>query len=212
MALAADEPDDSVEEAGDGSRLCAVTRKVLPRERLIRFVAGPGGEVVPDIKGKLPGRGVWVAGASATVAAAVKSGAFGRGLKRPVRVEPALAEIVGQLLERSALDRLSIANKAGEVILGFERIASSIASGEPFICLVHASDGAPGGSEKLDRRFAAASGEKSPLPILIFESARLSLALGRPNVIHAALKPGGASRKFVEDVLRLTRYRTDGGD
>ncbi len=38
--------------------MCAVTRQVAPTDDLIRFVLSPTGEVVPDLKRKLPGRGL----------------------------------------------------------------------------------------------------------------------------------------------------------
>ena len=45
----------------DGSqRTCIVTRAKLPPDELLRFVLAPDGQVVPDLKRKLPGRGVWV--------------------------------------------------------------------------------------------------------------------------------------------------------
>ena len=38
-----------------------VSGEVMEEARLIRFVAGPDGQVVPDLARKLPGRGIWVA-------------------------------------------------------------------------------------------------------------------------------------------------------
>ena len=73
-------------------RMCAVSRQVRPVDELIRFVVAPTGEVVPDLKRKLPGRGLWVSASRAAVAEAVRRKAFGRGFKREVRVGPALAE------------------------------------------------------------------------------------------------------------------------
>ena len=37
-------------------RMCAVSREVRPIDELIRFVVSPSGEVMPDLKRKLPGR------------------------------------------------------------------------------------------------------------------------------------------------------------
>src|SRR5258707_9749844 len=55
--------DESAAEAlaEDGPlRRCIATREVKPKDALLRFVAGPDNELVPDIAGKLPGRGLWV--------------------------------------------------------------------------------------------------------------------------------------------------------
>ncbi len=41
-------------------RRCIVSGEVGPKAGLIRFVTGPDGTVLPDLLGKLPGRGFWV--------------------------------------------------------------------------------------------------------------------------------------------------------
>ncbi|MGH9201434.1 MAG: DUF448 domain-containing protein, partial [Vicinamibacterales bacterium] len=61
----ADAPRGTAEDVADTPtagplRRCIVTREVLPKESLVRFVVGPAGDAVPDIAGKLPGRGLWV--------------------------------------------------------------------------------------------------------------------------------------------------------
>src|ERR1700674_2928921 len=75
------------------SRMCAVTRQVRPIGELIRFVVAPAGEVIPDLKRKLPGRGLWVSASRQTVAEAVRRHQFSKGFKREVRVAPTLATV-----------------------------------------------------------------------------------------------------------------------
>ena len=53
---------DGGPRARERERMCAATRTVRPVSELIRFVVGPQGEAVADIKGKLPGRGIWITG------------------------------------------------------------------------------------------------------------------------------------------------------
>ena len=48
------------------SAACALTRARRPKDELIRFVLGPDGTIVPDLKEKLPGRGVWLTAAHDT--------------------------------------------------------------------------------------------------------------------------------------------------
>jgi predicted RNA-binding protein YlxR (DUF448 family) len=212
LIIAADELDEdgSPEAAGKvraGSlRTCIVSREQFAPEALIRFVADPAGRIVPDLKRSLPGRGVWVRCSREAVAEAVRTKAFARAMRRPVEVDPGLAELVGALLRRRALEALSIANKAGAVTLGFAKIERALERGE--VCaLVHARDGAADGKGKLDRQFRAVSGGQ-PVPVLdnVFTVAELSLALGRPNVVHAALNASGASNSFLAASGRLWRY------
>ncbi len=47
-------------EADESGRSCAVTRARRRKDELIRFVLGPDGTVVPDLKERLPGRGLWL--------------------------------------------------------------------------------------------------------------------------------------------------------
>src|SRR5687767_6184725 len=84
-------------------RFCAVTRTVKPVDDMIRFVLGPDG-VVPDLKRKLPGRGIWVTATKSAVTDAVARKVFARGFKRDVRVPPELPELTERLLRRAALD------------------------------------------------------------------------------------------------------------
>src|SRR6516164_2927135 len=98
--------------AAVSERLCIATRKVRPVGELIRFVASPDGAVIPDLKRRLPGRGVWVTARRRVVEEAVRRRAFGRGLKADVRASSDLPDTLDRLLEQSALNALSIAHKA----------------------------------------------------------------------------------------------------
>lgn len=206
-------PDDSVLDAGPkGSgpeRFCVVARAVRPAEEMIRFVVDPEGAVIPDVKRNLPGRGLWVSGTRQAVETAVKRKLFGRGFKREVRIGPELVGLTDRLLERAALDALAIAGKAGEVVTGFAKVEAAVNGGE-VAALLHAADAAGDGSRKLDaalrRRFAGGTGD---CPVIrAFSGAELDLALGRPNVVHAAVLAGPASQGFLTRCQRMMRFRT----
>ncbi|MCO5090469.1 MAG: RNA-binding protein [Bosea sp.] len=193
-----------------------MTRAVKAPDDLIRFVAGPDGVLVPDLRRKLPGRGVWASLSRKAVAEAVRRKAFERSLKAKVTVAPDLAETVEALMLRDALQALSMANKAGLVTAGFAKVEALIGSGS-CLAVVAASDGAEDGRRKIGqavRRAAAArqaAGLKArEMPVVaIFTAADLELALGRAHVIHAALAPGPAAEGVLSRWRRLVRYRTD---
>jgi predicted RNA-binding protein YlxR (DUF448 family) len=196
-------------------RMCAVSREVRPIDELIRFVVAPSGEVVPDLKRKLPGRGLWVSASRRTVAEAVRRHQFNRGFKRDVRVAATLPADTEALLERSCTEALAMAAKAGQVISGFAKVEGLLEQGRAEV-LVHASDGAADGIRKLDAIAGQRGrniGESRDLPIVTaLTSAQLDLALGRSNVIHAALLAGPASKTFLSRCQILVRYRTDDDD
>jgi uncharacterized protein len=195
-------------------RMCAVSRQVRPIDELIRFVVSPSGEVVPDVKRKLPGRGLWVSASHRAVAEAVRRNHFSRGFKREVRAGATLADETETLLVQSAVDALAIAAKAGQVVSGFSKVEAALAGPRPpaaIAALIHACDGASDGIRKLDalaRQITGNIGKSGEFPIIAaLTSAQLDLALGRSNVIHAALLAGPASKTFLSRSLILVRYR-----
>jgi predicted RNA-binding protein YlxR (DUF448 family) len=195
-------------------RMCAVTRQVRPIDELIRFVVTPTGEVIPDLKRKLPGRGLWVSASRQAVAEAVRRNQFSKGFKRDLRVTPALAAETENLLVRSVIDALAMAAKAGQVVSGFSKVEGALEQGQAKTsvkALIHASDGAADGIRKLDaiaRQKAGNYGESSEFPVVtVLTSEQLDLALGRSNVIHAAVLAGPASKTFLSRSQILVRYR-----
>jgi predicted RNA-binding protein YlxR (DUF448 family) len=196
-------------------RMCAVTRQVAPIDDLIRFVLSPAGEPIPDLKRKLPGRGLWVSLSHATVAEAARRNVFARSFKRDVQVSKTLADDVEHLMVRGVSEALAMAAKAGQVVSGFSKVEGAI-EGRQAAALIHATDGARDGIRKLNARLAAVmrenSVESANLPVLsVLTTDELDLALGRANVVHAALLAGPASKTFLARCLTLTRFRGTGG-
>jgi predicted RNA-binding protein YlxR (DUF448 family) len=191
-------------------RMCAVSREVRPIDELIRFVVAPSGEVIADLKRKLPGRGLWVSASRKAVAESVRRNQFSKGFKRDVRVSPTLAADTENLLVRSVIEALAMAAKAGQMVAGFAKVEAALAQHQA-VALIHAADGAADGIRKLDavlRQNPGKSGESSEFPVVtVLTSEQLDLALGRSNVIHAALLAGSASRTFLSRSQTLVRYR-----
>ncbi len=188
-------------------RQCAQTRTRCPEDDLLRFVLDPEKRVVPDLKRKLPGRGVWITATRHAVSRAVKQKSFAKGFRQAVTVDPDLAEVVEGLLRRAALQDLALANKAGCVVAGFAKVEKAL-SGDKRVVLLHASEAASDGRRKLDRLVPGgmnADGDILPL-ITCFTSVEVSGALGRHNVMHAAITQDGAGRKFVQSALKHMRY------
>ncbi len=185
-------------------RSCAVTRAVKSPHELLRFVVGPDGTLTPDIKCRLPGRGVWVTCSRATLEEAIRRKAFSRSLKTELRVPDGLADLVDRLLATDARQALSLANKAGLVVAGFAKVEAALGKGR-VAALVSASDGSEEGRRKL-RQAAARTALDIPA-ITHFSSGDLDLALGRENAIHAALLAGPASDAFLARCARLAAFR-----
>lgn len=198
---------DIAAQAGPEERMCALTRDHAPRSELVRFVASPDAEVVPDLKECLPGRGMWLTLSRDSLEQAVRRKLFARSLKADVRVPDDLAERIAGLLRRDCLQTLSLAAKAGQAVAGFDKVAEQLDRGRVRV-LIGASDGAEDGRRKLAARLRNAAGNGELVESLA--SADLDLALGRTNVIHAAIAPGGLAEKFLAGARRLEKFGLNG--
>ena len=213
LARADDAETDGGPRKGGTQRLCIVTREVKPVDEMIRFVVGPDAALVPDLKRKLPGRGVWVTGRRDVLAKAVKQRVFARGLRADVKVAPDLAAVVDGLLERALLDALSIARKAGEVVAGFAKVEAA-AEGGAAAALLHAADRGAEGARQIMAALRRGHGADAANIVVIraLTSAQLDLAMGRPNVVHAALLAGRASDTVVARWRALDHFRMNDPD
>jgi uncharacterized protein len=187
-------------------RLCVATGEVKPVDEMIRFVVGPDGAAVPDLKRRLPGRGIWITATRQALQAAVARKAFARGFKRDVRVATDLVEVTERLIEQAALDALAICHKAGKVAIGFAKADAALAQNR-VAGLINAADAAPDGTRKLAAAINRRPDAAEVAVVDAFSSAQLDLALGRSNVIHAALLAGPESDMFLARTARLDCFR-----
>ncbi len=188
-------------------RMCALTRERRPDRELLRFVLDPENRVVPDIHRKLPGRGIWLTATRKTVEEAARKRIFAKAFRTAVDVPPELGQLASSLLRRSALQYLSLANKAGQVVTGFVKIEKAILSGE-VLGLLHACEAAVDGRRKLNAKFRAASRAAGTCEnvIEVFSGEELSMALGRENVVHAAVRNSAVAEKFIAEAWRWRAF------
>src|SRR5690606_14438715 len=184
-------------------RRCIVTGETQPKAGLIRFVADPDGEVVPDLAEKLPGRGFWVVADHAALDRAAAKGLFSRGAKARVTAPSDLLEMIEAGLARRVTDTLSLARKAGLAVAGCEKVKDWLVSGKVKV-LRQECDGTERGKGK---RWTPAGGRW----LGCITASELSLSVGRDHVIHSALAPGGVTERLIRDASRLTGLRGHGG-
>ncbi len=198
--------------APGSERFCAASGAVVPVADMIRFVLAPDGSAVPDLKRRLPGRGIWITATRQALRTAVARKAFARSFKREVRIAADFVESTERLIERAALDALSVAHKAGKVAIGFGKAEAALTRNR-VVGVLHAREAAPDGVRKLAAARQRNDGDGGKIAVIeAFTSAQLDLALGRPNVIHAALLAGPESDTFLARAARLERFRTAGPD
>ncbi len=191
-------------------RRCILTRVSGPKEHLIRLALGPDGQVAADLGEKLPGRGAWVRADRALVEKAVTrgqlAGSLARALKHtPITLSPTLAEDIAAGLQKRLLDQLGLSARAGLLVWGHERISDALGKGLVEL-LLHVADAGEDGSGKLEMKRRAACPD-SQSRILPMDRATLSVALGRGNVVSAALVDAGAATRISAALDRLMAYQ-----
>jgi uncharacterized protein len=187
-------------------RFCAATGEVKPVDEMIRFVVGPDGAAVPDLKRRLPGRGIWITATRGALQSAIARKAFARSFKRDVRLPHDFVGTTERLLEQAALDALAMAHKAGRIAMGFAKTEAALAR-DRVAGLINAADAAADGTRKLAATLRHRE-DAAKVPVIgSFTSTQLDLALGRSNVIHAALLAGPESDTFLARTARLDRFR-----
>ncbi|MEM6304953.1 MAG: RNA-binding protein [Pseudomonadota bacterium] len=189
----------SKNRADGPERKCLATGEVQPKGGLIRFVAGPDGQVVPDVMGKLPGRGFYVAADRDALATAVKKKLFSRGAKQQVTVPEDLVGEVERQIARRVIDLISMQRKAGRAVAGYEKVKSWLQAEEAEV-LIQAVDGSGRGKSKLSTPHYGSY-------IGWLTADELGMAFGRQTVIHAALASGGLTQRVVEEARRLKGVR-----
>ncbi len=193
--------------APESERLCAATGKVKAISEMIRFVIGPDQLVVPDLKRRLPGRGIWVTANREALKLAVRRKSFERSFKRDLSVSHELVELTERLLQQAVLDSLAVSHKAGKVAIGFAKSQAAL-SRERVVALIHAREAATDGVRKLDAVRNARKDASAIAVIDEFTIAQFDLALGRPNVVHAALLACPENEAFLARAARLRAFRT----
>ncbi|WP_035716785.1 RNA-binding protein [Azorhizobium doebereinerae] len=190
------------------ARLCLASRQVTPISDMLRYVVGPDGAIVPDLARKLPGRGAWVTATRAALDQAIKRKAFGRAFKGKGTSAPDLPDLVETLLVADTRAALSLANKAGRVVTGTTKVETALTEGS-VRTLLHASDARPDGIRKLNgfARQLEAAGMRPVAIVDCLSGVELDLALGRSNVVHAALLAHPTTAGFLARCRRLERWR-----
>ena len=191
-------------DRSDGpERKCIATGEVSPKAGLVRFVAGPDGQLVPDVLGKLPGRGVYVTADRDALDKAQAKNLFARGLKANVKLPEGLSSQVEQQLARRVIDLISLARKSGQAVAGYEKVKDWL-DREQAKTLIQAVDGSGRGKSKLSTpHFGNYIGWLT--------ADELGMAFGRQTVIHAALGSGRLGQRVVEEAQRLRGMREEKG-
>ena len=162
---------------------------------MIRFVLGPGREIVPDLAERLPGRGMWLSARGDVLEGAISRGAFTRAARGPVVLPPGLAASLQQGLRARIADLLGLARRAGQAVAGWQAVREWRAV-DRIALLVQAKDGSTAERERLSGGGMAA--------IAPLSAAELGRVFGRDHIVHVAVAPGGLAEAIRLEAGRLS--------
>lgn len=200
------------DDKGAPERRCCVTRQHGSPEELLRFVAAPTGEIVPDFARRLEGRGAWLLPRRDILIRAVAERRLVLALTRKYRRHPhipadtaeAFADSVCALLRRRIFETLGLARRAGLAVAGETKVRAALGEGAAAL-LLQASDGSPDGCARV-----AALAERAGVRVLRpFTADELGAAFGRDHHVHVLLKDGALSRRLRDELLVLRSLSGD---
>lgn len=194
------------------TRRCLVSGVTAPKSGLIRFVVSPDGDVVPDIAGRLPGRGLWLQCRRDMIAKACAKNLFSRAARRQVKPDAALSDLVEQQLARRCVELIGLARRAGDVVSGFDDVRDWLrrhAAADQAGVVIAARDGATHGVTKTAALANAAAPDMAYAAVLTADE--LGRALGRERAVHIIIRPGPLAAKFINEAGRLAGVRPDTG-
>ena len=182
------------------SRTCIVSRETHATEKLVRFVVGPGGAIVPDLDAKLPGKGFWLLARRDIVRAARDQRTFARSARAAVTVPDDLEDRVEKLLARRCLDFIGMARRAGQVWAGFEQVRAALAQDAVGVHLLAADAAA-------DSRRKIGSVHDGTQTLVLFDGVELGSVFGRERSVHVAVAHGRLAERLVVEAGRLAGFR-----
>lgn len=185
-------------------RRCVVTRESQSKDGMIRFVLGPGRALVPDLAGRLPGRGMWLSARGDVLERALSRGAFARAARGPVQIPPDLRATIEQGLRARIRDLLGFARRAGAVVVGFQQAREWLRAGRAGL-LVQAADGSPAERARL------LGGSEVPV-VDALDAAALGGVFGRDHAVHAAVARGRLAQEIAREAARLTGLASRAGE
>lgn len=167
------------------------------RDALVRLVVSPEGQVVIDLRARLPGRGGWVHPTRACVArVAAEPRRLARTLKAEVDtsgLERALTDVV----LGAVLDGLSLASRAGMLIGGHDALEIAMRDGR-ISELITADDAADRTIADLARAFG-----DHPVTRLPVDKDELGRRVGQPPRAAVGLVAGRPFEHLREQLRRL---------
>ena len=180
-------------------RRCLASGDSQPQSGMIRFVLSPDNVVTPDIKGNLPGRGMWVSANRNALQTVIAKRLFNRGAKKQVIVPDNLLDMIVDIYQKRCLSNLSLANRAGQVIMGRDNVKTALQNNPDVACLIQGHDASV---KELDKLAVIAKATDTPV-MRPFTAGQMGQVFGKDHAVHAVLTNGGLATLLMADMENL---------
>ena len=181
------------------TRKCIVTGQIIDKEQLLRFTILPDNTVVPDFKKKLPGKGLYTINSHTALLKAINNNLFAKASKTNAKALPSLMEQVENILQKQALDIISLSRKAGILISGMDKVKEAIKKGN--VAFLHeATDAGEDGHNKI------LTIAKNIEIFNLFKIEELDKELAKENTVHLAFAKSSMAQTVRETFVRLTSF------
>ena len=169
---------------------------------MLRFVASPDGELVVDLKARLPGRGAWFHPKRTCIERLIAKPALLKGALRvdALSTGSGLHDVVQSAVVRGLSSGLSIAAASGGLVGGHDRLVDALQRGE--INIVALADGASARTLASIQLAADRAGVVcAPIPL---GPCALGALIGRPKLAAVGVLPQGPTKLLRRNLARLT--------
>ncbi|MBP5352433.1 MAG: DUF448 domain-containing protein [Alphaproteobacteria bacterium] len=182
------------------TRKCILSGKTASKDELLRFAVLPDGRLIPDFNKKLDGRGVYLSNSKQMlIGLTQKEKPLNKILHKNVVIDADLPQMVENILFQKALDAVNLARKAGDLVLGFEKVRMAITKGKAAF-VIEAKDAGDDGKQKI------AAMAKEIETINVFDTAAMSNALNRENTVYLAILKGQTAEMVHQALIRYQTF------
>ena len=181
-------------------RTCLGCRQVKDQAQLIRFVRSPDGDVLADLKGRLPGRGAYLCNSRDCLETAVSRKQFDRTFRQTCQATTVdhLVDCIAQELLAHMASLLGMARKSAQFVSGGNAVQDALSRRKPLAVVVLARDVSPQIGEKVRRKAEA----QNVVTTKLFDKLELGRILGRAQRSVVGLPDGKLAEAFLNDLLR----------
>lgn len=189
-------------------RTCIITKQTYEKAALIRFVVAPNSEIIPDLKGNLPGRGVYILARKSILIKALQKtiliNYFKTKLKKEVHITENMEALIDKLLVKSAISAIALGRKAGIIMAGALACEKAVRA-KKAILVLHSKECAKNSITKIAQAIHAS--QQKIKQIIIFSNEEFKDAFGQDNIQHLAILDSPKAKNILVKLEKLHIYR-----